>query len=177
MKGKSNIFKLIALSSLIWIASPIESNNNKLTAQEKNSTSLETTKNKQNNRKQVTAETKNGFKGVVQACNRSSQSVKCDVSIISTKTDVEVTLFARMPWANGPYRRIIDLNGNEFMASSVIYGRREYQKYFKLNLVQGIPHKVRLTFINVPVQSNNLALLEVDASNYFKLQFRDVTIE
>ena len=174
MKKKLDILKLAALSSLIWFISPPYINY-QVTAEEKNTTNLETIRNKQNNTDLVTSQVE-GFKAVAQNCNRDGESVTCNVLITSTKKDSEVKIFGRQPWGNGPYSRIIDLDGNEYMARSVRFGVRE-DRYLEVSLIQGIPEKVILNFVEVPLTVNKLAVLELDASNTFKLQFRGVSIE
>ena len=174
MNKKLNTLKLIALSSLIFLGTVTYNNNYKATAQQNNTTTVDTVENQQSNTELATAEIE-GYKGAVQSCNRSGKFVTCDVLITSTKKDNEVTLYAWPRLGGLTPSRIIDLDGNEYVASSIKSGTKENDRYINVDLIQGVPDKVIVTFAKVPLEVNKLAVMELNGRR-LKLQFRDFAI-
>lgn len=176
MNKKLNTLKLIALSSLIFLGTVTYNNNYKATAQQNNTTSVETVEKQESNNELAVAEGEE-YKGVLKSCNRSGESVTCDVLITNKKRDHSKTLYVfdkSNSYTRNSYSRIIDINGNEYPASSIKSGIKE-GRGITVNFVQGVPQKVTVSFNKIPVEVNKLALLEV-AGFSFKLEFRDFAI-
>ncbi|MEO0968918.1 MAG: hypothetical protein AAFX80_11425 [Cyanobacteria bacterium J06639_18] len=174
MSRKFNKLKLITLSSLIFLVTIGYNNNHKATAQQNNTTRVERVGNKQSNNELAKAEIE-GYKGVVKSCSRDDEFVTCDVLITSTKKDKELKLFVWPRFGNLPDTRIIDLDGNEYIANSIKYGVRESSNSLRVDLVQGVPQKIVVNFTKVPVEVNKIAVMELNGL-LVKFQFRDFAI-
>lgn len=99
-----------------------------------------------------------------QSCKKQSSSLRCSL-IIKSQEDRRL-----MVTAGGT--RVIDQNGNQFNAVSIEVGSVRTDSRFgellnrtQINLDKDIPLKVNLIFSNVPSQLNQLALVELSASD------------
>lgn len=115
-----------------------------------------------------------GFLFENKGCREANEQIICNFLITSQKQDKRLSLYANY----GTDSRIIDSNGDEFIARSVQLGSRQSNRYVIAVLAQDIPLKAELSFPKVSPKTNQLALLELSGSggNSFKAQFRNVPV-
>jgi hypothetical protein len=112
----------------------------------------------------------------LKGCRRENETLKCEFFVTDQSQDRTLYMYAKSSNSS----RIIDPQGNQYVAKSVDFGGTESSAYVYQNLVQGIGLKAFITFEKVPIQINQLALVEVSARTQsqgsFTIQFRDVPV-
>ena len=119
-----------------------------------------------------------GFIFELQDCRKSSEnSVSCSFLITNNQQDNELKLYGDFI---GYQSRIIDPNGNEHVATKVIFGDSQSRTIVDANLAQGIAVRAEIEFQGISESVEQLALIELLSFTrqdyYFTVQFRDVSV-
>ena len=113
----------------------------------------------------------------LRGCQQESDVLTCELLTTDKDSERALTIYAS---SGSRTSRIIDLQGNQYLPSSVNFGGAGNRGYIKQNLVQDIPLKASLVFDDIQIEDNQLALLEVvgytQDQSYFSVQFRDVDL-
>jgi hypothetical protein len=116
----------------------------------------------------------------LQQCKRASEAVKCEVNITSQEKNRRLRLYTEH--IVGSSSRVVDTQGNQYIANYFEFGGVENKSTIELNLVQGIPLKTYIVFDKIPPHINQFALLELSTfegdsdSELLPVQFRTITI-
>lgn len=95
----------------------------------------------------------------LKGCRKENETLKCEFLVTDQKQNRTLYMYAKSSNSS----RIIDPQGNQYIAKSVDFGGTEDSHSVSQNLVQGIGLKAFITFDKVPIQINQLALVEVSA--------------
>ena len=94
-------------------------------------------------------------KVAIQNCDRQMQELTCRAVLTSKNSDRPIDL-------NGNNIKLIDIEGNEYYASSLkLANRTSENNSIKTELVQDIPFKASFIFGKIPVEMTKIALLQI----------------
>lgn len=112
----------------------------------------------------------------LKGCRKDNKTLKCEFLVTDQKQDRTLYMYTRSINSS----RIIDPQGNQYVAKSVNFGGSEHSTYVYQNLVQGIGLKAFITFEKVPIQTNQLDLFEVSAriqsQGFFTIKFLKIPV-
>lgn len=108
----------------------------------------------------------------LQRCSLKGTRAECELRITNTGNDSNVSVYANS-WDGRS--RLIDMNGDEFVASGVSLGGYPPQPWYSSLLVSGVPMRSRLIFDGIPADSSVAKLIEF-GSSAGRIQFRDVPL-
>ncbi len=110
---------------------------------------------------------------VVSSCNRTLQSISCQASVTSKSND-------RIVEINGNNIRLVDFDGNEYMASSVrLANRNSVNNSIRTELVENVPFSANLIFAKIPPSVAKIALLQIQfgGSVTTNARFRNIGVD
>jgi hypothetical protein len=119
----------------------------------------------------------NGLKFQFQNCNRSNQTIICNVLATNLKSEnQQIRFHADDPGAKVA-SRVVDVSGNEYPTKLFKIGQKDDKYYIETRLIAGVPTKLSLSF-QIPREVIKLAVLEVSysAQKYGVAQLRDINI-
>jgi hypothetical protein len=112
------------------------------------------------------------IKIALQDCNRKQQDTICQATLTSKNGDRSIDL-------NGNAVKLIDLEGNEYAATSIrLANRTSENNSIKTELIENIPFKASFIFSKVPTNLAQVALLQIPLSGSVNAiaKFRNVAI-
>ena len=105
----------------------------------------------------------NDVRITLNGCERSTSSIRCQLTILSVDEDREIGLPVGRCHDAKP--RLIDNLGREIMASETVLGsKRTGCGYLEATLVANTPTRTEVHFDNVPRDLTEIRLLELDAT-------------
>ena len=102
-----------------------------------------------------------GFLFEGKGCVQQDRTIECNGLITNTKEDVRVFLFADGYKAES---RIVDNEGNQYIASEIMTGSETDGNNQKVTFTQNIPVKVTLVFTDISTKAQSVALMEITGS-------------
>ena len=115
---------------------------------------------------------------VLESCALNNRILSCDFLVQTAETTKDVYVYA------GPGQkssRLIDNQGNTYLATLIDFGGRESTQYVQTSLPPDVPMRGRLTFENIFNRATSAAIIEVkgklDKKDVPPFEFRDVTFE
>ena len=117
--------------------------------------------NKNQSPKQFPTLENEGFLFQVTKCRKiSDKSTKCNLLIENKIHERTLTIYGKY----GRYRtRIIDISGNEALASRVSIGRKTNKAYVYMKLLRNVPIKASITFDGLITNTDNIRLIDISA--------------
>jgi hypothetical protein len=112
------------------------------------------------------------IKITLQDCSRKQQDTICQATLTSRSSDRQIEL-------NGNNVKLVDLEGNEYAASSLrLANRTSENNSIKTELLENIPFKASFVFSKLPTNLAQLALLQIPISGGVNAtaKFRNLTI-
>jgi hypothetical protein len=112
------------------------------------------------------------IKITLQDCSRKQQDTICQATLTSKSSDRQIDL-------NGNTVKLVDLEGNEYYATSVrLANRISDNNSIKTELVENIPFRASFVFSKVPTTLTQVALFQIPLSGSVNVtaKFRNVTI-
>ena len=116
---------------------------------------------------------------ILRGCENKNEELICQFSVSNQEEDRKLYIYADSLSRSS---RIIDFDGNQYLAKSIDFAGDKEKRSSSQNIVQDIPLKVVLTFEPSSSSSklDQLALFEVSAwtqsQQYFTVQFRDILV-
>lgn len=129
--------------------------------------------NKDSPRKTTIVQNAGDFSFELQRCLLKGTRVTCEFKITDSGRDSRLTLCAYIKY--NCYSRLIDRNGDEFMASQASFGGYPPQPRVESGLVTDVPVRSQLIFDGIPADTSVAKLIEFDTS-VGDIQFRDVPL-
>ena len=124
------------------------------------------------------SQTINATEATLEACVINNRTLNCDFIVETSETEKQITVFATQ-WADAS--RLIDNQGNSYLASKIDLGGREETRFIQTNLPPDVPMRGRLTFENISNRATSAALLEIrgklDGQDVPTFEIRDVSFE
>lgn len=115
---------------------------------------------------------------VLESCSINNRVLNCDFLVQTAETTKEVYIYAG---SGSNSSRLIDNQGNTYLATLIDLGGRESSKYVQTNLPPDISMRGRLTFENISNRATSAAIIEVkgklDRKDVPPFEFRDVAFE
>lgn len=113
----------------------------------------------------------------LKGCNLSGTSVRCEFLVINKSEDINVIIYAGSS-------RLFDAEGNEYHAREATLGNSKsnigvlWEEPASTRLTSGIPVKARLSFYNIPPETQRATLVELRGSQGtdYVVQFRNVPL-
>lgn len=102
-----------------------------------------------------------GFAFKSEGCVQGDKTIRCDSLITNTQDDTDVTLFANTNFSKS---RIVDGQGNQYVANGIVIGSESNPSFQTVTLTQNVPVKVTLVVTKVSEKVENVALLEIPGS-------------
>ena len=87
----------------------------------------------------------------LRGCDRAANNIRCNL-LIESKEDM---------WLGLRRGRVIDVSGDEYEASLVVFGSEESSSSVNKQLLQGVPIKASLKFDNFSSETVQIAVLQV----------------
>ncbi len=118
----------------------------------------------------------NGFLFELQGCTLSGSSVECDLLITNNKEDRVLIVYSR---TYGAESRLIDPNGNEYIADKVLLGSSRNSIGPRSTLATGIPTRAKIMFENTSPDIEVARLVEIiclSGGSSSRVQFRNVPL-
>jgi hypothetical protein len=112
------------------------------------------------------------IKIIFQDCSRKQQDTICQATLTSRSGDRSIDL-------NGNNVKLVDLEGNEYIATSIrLANRTSENNMIKTELLENIPFKASFVFSKVPANLAQIALLQIPLSGGVNAiaKFKNVTI-
>ncbi|MGI9484401.1 MAG: hypothetical protein ACR2RF_00650 [Geminicoccaceae bacterium] len=120
----------------------------------------------------------NGTGLVLESCAINNRVLSCDFLVQTAETTKEVYVYAG---SGKKSSRLIDNQGNTYIATLIDFGGRESTKYVQTSLPPDVPMRGRLTFENISNRATSAAIIEVkgklDKKDVPPFEFRDVAFE
>lgn len=114
----------------------------------------------------------------LEACVINNRVLICDFLVETAETSKQVDIYAGN---STNASRLIDNQGNTYIASMVDFGGKESAKYVKTDLPPDVPMRGRLTFDNISNRATRAAILEIrgrlDSKDIAAYEFRDFSFE
>jgi TolB-like protein len=124
----------------------------------------------------------------LQSCERSGNSIECNLAITNRSSDQDLTIYANCN--DAPMRsRLIDAQGREVVAKLVLIGSHQNANWSclaKSTLVSGTRTQTMLSFENIPADTKSIAMLEITChegpnegfafNEKFRVQFRNIPV-
>lgn len=114
----------------------------------------------------------------LQTCVVDNRTLSCDFVVETSETAKEILVYAEH------YKdasRLIDNQGNSYLAKSVDIGGQEDGRFVRTSLPPDIPMRDRLVFDNISNRATSAAILEVrgslDGQDIPAFEFRDIVFE
>ena len=114
----------------------------------------------------------------LKGCSLIGKLVKCEFLVTSSGEDVDASLYKRDS-------RLFDTQGNEYHAGEAILGSSKCSEYCSAagtRLASGIPARARLSFDDIPPETQRATLVELrgaqrtDHTTEYVVQFRNVPL-
>jgi len=115
----------------------------------------------------------NGFLFELKRCTLSGNSVECDLLITNNKEDRSLGIYSH---TYGGLSRLIDQNGNEFLAGDENLLGSSRGSGVESTLASGIPTRAKVAFEKVSPDVDVARLVEIacNSGDFFRVQFRNV---
>jgi TolB-like protein len=117
----------------------------------------------------------NGFLFELKKCTLSGSSVECDLLITNNKDDRDLVIYSE---TNGALSRLIDPNGNEYLAANDVLLGSSRSSRPQSTLASGIPTRAKIAFENIAPDIEVARLVEIIcwSESHFRVQFRNVPL-
>lgn len=120
----------------------------------------------------------NATGATLETCVINNRVLNCDFVVKTSETEKHLLVFATQ-WSNAS--RLIDNQGNSYLANRVDIGGREDTDFVQTNLPPDVPMRGRLVFENISNRATSGALLEIrsklDGKDVPTFEFRDIHFE
>ncbi|MEM8948864.1 MAG: hypothetical protein AAGC99_05975 [Pseudomonadota bacterium] len=124
------------------------------------------------------SEVVNGTGLVLQSCVINNRTLICDFLAETAETTKDIDVYAD---AGQKSSRLIDNQGNTYIATVIDFAGKESRNYVKTSLPPDVPMRGRLTFENISNRATSAAIIEVngrlDNKDVPPFEFRDVAFE
>lgn len=118
-----------------------------------------------------------GISFALRGCQNKNEKLICQFSVSNQEEDRSLSIYADYSSRSS---RIIDFDGNQYLAKSIDFAGDRKKRSSSQNVVQDIPLKVILTFEPSSSKLDQLALFEISvwtqSQQYFTVQFRDISV-
>lgn len=115
---------------------------------------------------------------VLESCIIKNRVLSCDFLAQTAETAKDIYVYAG---SGNKSSRLIDNQGNTYLATLIDFGGRESKQYVQTSLPPDVPMRGRLTFENISNRATSAAIIEVngrlDKKDIPPFEFRDVTFE